>query len=254
VSRRVIGLLLLLAACRGSLSPLSNKIEVGKDPYVVFTADGEGGVGDLFASPLAGEARFQITFTRVDERHPALSPDGSMLIFVRSQLPGDTGELAVVVMNLLNGAERKIALPPGYRPDATAWSADGRQLLVRAAGTILAAPAPPVQGSFTAVDSTQRASADSEFAVLLGEPALAMVVPCASGTGVCARLADGSQATVAADGTSPTRWPGDSIAYLEGDVWTVRPLAGGKTRLLRWSHGPSGVRELTTFRGAAKRE
>ncbi|MEO8139520.1 MAG: hypothetical protein ABI742_07745, partial [Gemmatimonadota bacterium] len=65
--------LLLLVACRGSLSPLSNKIEVGKEPYIVFTADGEGGVGDLFASPLQGETQFQITFTRVDERLPALS-------------------------------------------------------------------------------------------------------------------------------------------------------------------------------------
>jgi hypothetical protein len=157
-------------------------------------------------------------------------------------------------MNLLNGAERRIALPAGFHPQATAWSADGSKLLVRGPAGILAAPAPPAQGAFAAVDGAERAAADSALAVLLGAPALAVAVPCASGAGVCARLADGSLATVAAQGSSPVRWPGDSIAYLEGDVWTVRPLAGGKTRLLRWTHGPSRVRELTTFRGAAKPE
>ena len=246
--------LLLLVACRGSLSPLSNKLEVGKEPYLVFTADGEGGVGDLFASPLQGETQFQITFTRVDERLPALSPDGSMLIFVRSRLPGDSGDVAVVAMNLLSGAERRFALPPGFRPEATAWSADGRLLYVRGGTALLAAPAPPAAGSFTPVGAADTAAADSALAVLLGEPALAIAVPCAAGAGVCARLASDSLATVAAEGAFPARWPGDSIAYLEHGEWTVRPLAGGKTRLLHWTRGPSRIRELTTFRGAARLE
>lgn len=246
--------LLLLIACRGSLSPLSNRIEVGKDPYLVFTADGEGGLGDLFASPLLGEAQFQITFTRVDERLPALSPDGSMLIFIRSRRPGETGEVALVAMNLLNGAERRMALPADLHPDATAWSADGRRLYVRDGTRIVTAPAPPERGTFAPITAADRAAADSALAVLLGEPPRAMAVPCAAGAGVCARLADGSLATVTAEGSSPARWPGDSIAYLERDGWTVRPLAGGKPRALRWVRGPSRVRELTTFRGAARKE
>lgn len=244
--------LLLLAGCRGSLSPLSNKIEVGKDPYLIFTADGEGGVGDLFASPLSGEKQFQVTFSRVDERLPALSPDGSMVIFVRSKFPGDTGEVSVVAMNLLNGAERQMPLPAGFHPEATAWSADAQHLYVRGAMGVLAAAAPPAQGAFVPVDSAGRSPADSALAVLLGDPPLAEVVPCASGAGVCARLGNDSLVTVAPEGSSPVQWPGDSIAYLEKDGWTVRPLAGGKTRVIHWLRPPGRIRELTTFRGAAR--
>ncbi|MEO8140665.1 MAG: hypothetical protein ABI742_13510, partial [Gemmatimonadota bacterium] len=198
--------------------------------------------------------QFQITFTRVDERLPALSPDGAMLMFVRSRLPGDNGDVSVVAMNLLSGAERRIALPAGFRPEATAWSADGRQLYLRGGAALLAAPAPPAAGNFTPVGAADTAAADSALAVLLGEPPLAVAVPCASGAGVCARLANDSLATVAAEGAAPTRWPGDSIAYLEHGGWTVRPLAGGKTRLLHWIRGPNRIRELTTFRGAAREE
>lgn len=252
--RRLAAGLLLLAGCRGTLSPLSNKIEVGKDPFMVFTADGEGGVGDLFASPLQGETQFQVTFSRVDERLPALSPDGSMVIFVRSRLPGDTGEVSIVAMNLLNGAERRMPLPAGFVAEATAWSADGLHLYVRAATGVFTAAAPPAPGVFAPVDPAQKIVADSALALLLGEPPLAEVAPCASGTGVCARLGNDSLVTVAAEGSQPVRWPGDSIAYLENGSWTVRPLAGGKTRVIHWLHGPSHIRELTTFRGAAKRE
>lgn len=251
MKRYALGLL-LLAGCRGSLSPLSNKIEVGKDPYMVFTADGEGGVGDLFASPLQGETQFQVTFSRVDERLPALSPDGSMLIFVRSKFPGDTGDVSVVVMNLLNGAERQMPLPAGFHPQATAWAADGQHLYLRGAAGVLAAAAPPARGTFEPVDPAGRSAADSALAVLLGDPPLAEVVPCPSGAGVCARLGNDSVVTVAEEGASPVQWPGDSIAYLEKDAWTVRPLAGGKTRVIHWLRPPSHIRELTTFRGAAK--
>jgi hypothetical protein len=253
VRRLALGLL-LLGGCRGSLSPLSNKIEVGKDPYMVFVADGEGGVGDLFASPLQGETQFQVTFSRVDERLPALSPDGSMVIFVRSRLPGVTAEVSVVAMNLLSGAERRMPLPAGFVPEATAWSADGLHIYVRGTTGVLAAAAPPAQGLFAAVDTVELRGADSALAVLLGDPPLAVVAACATGSGICARLGNDSLVTVAAGGEHPARWPGDSIVYLEQNAWTIRPLAGGKTRVLHWLHGPNRIRELTTFRGAAKRE
>ena len=103
----------LLAACSGSLSPLSNKVKVGQEAYVILVADGEDGLGDLFASSTGGGVAFQITFTRVDERLPALAPDGVSLAFVRARAPGDTSELHVAVMNLLNGTERSLDLPTG---------------------------------------------------------------------------------------------------------------------------------------------
>jgi WD40-like Beta Propeller Repeat len=244
----------LLGACRGSLSPLSNKIEVGRAAYVVFTADGEDGLGDLFASSIQGGTPFQITFTRVDERLPALSPDGSMLAFVRSRLPDDTGDVALVVMNLLNGAERRIALPAELRPEATAWSPDGRRLYLRATGQVFTVPAPPADPVVAPVAAAGRAAADSALAVLVGDPPLAEAVPCANGDGVCVRLGDGTIATVAADGSAPARWLGDSIAYREQGEWTVRPMEGGKLRLLQWTPAPQRVRDLTTFRGAPTTE
>jgi WD40-like Beta Propeller Repeat len=252
--RRTIAGLLLLAACRGSLSPLSNKIDVGREPYVIFTADGEDGLGDLFASSTQGGTPFQITFTRVDERLPALSPDGSMLAFVRSRLPDDTSAVSLVVMNLLSGAERLIALPVELHPDMTAWSPDGRRLYVRAGARVLSAPAPPAEAAATPVPAAERAAADSALAVLLGHPPLAEAVPCAGGSGVCARLADGTVATVAAGGSAPARWPGDSIVYLEQGEWIVRPMAGGRLRVLEWTPARQRVRDLTTFPGAAKPE
>ncbi|TFG50583.1 MAG: hypothetical protein E4H38_03320, partial [Gemmatimonadales bacterium] len=126
--RLVLAGLVLLAACRGTLSPLSNKVEIGQESYIVFAADGEDGVGDLFASSPGGGTAWQITFGRVDERLPALSPDGVMLAFDRGRLPGDTTTRSVVVMNLLNGAERQVVAPGVLRPSAIAWSADGERI------------------------------------------------------------------------------------------------------------------------------
>lgn len=251
--RRLLAGALLAAACRGSLSPLSNKIQVGKDAYVVFTADGEQGVGDLFASPLDGGTPYQITFSRVDERLPALSPDGSMLVFVRSRLPGDTADQGVVVMNLLNGAERRLALPAGSHPEATAWAPDGSRLYVRDGEAVLAAAAPPGTGSFAAVPAAERPAADSALAVLLGEPPLATAIPCPASHGVCVKLGGDSVVPVEEAAERPARWPGDSVVYLLHGVWTVRPMAGGKTRALQWNRELGNVRELTVFRGVATR-
>ncbi len=221
---------------------------------MVFTADGEDGLGDLFASSIQGGTPFQVTFTRVDERLPALSPDGSMLAFVRSRLPGDTSDVSLVVMNLLSGSERRIALPADLRPDATAWSPDGGHLYVRAPGQLLSTPAPPAEAVVAPVPASERAGADSALAVLLGDPPLAEAVPCPGGAGVCARLADGTIATVAADGSAPARWLGDSIVYLERGAWIVRPMGGGRLRALQWTPARQRVRDLTTFRGAPKPE
>jgi hypothetical protein len=59
---------------------------VGSESYVVFEAAGEDGQGDLYASPAAGGPSFPVTFSRAHETAPALSPDGTMLAYLR--LPG----------------------------------------------------------------------------------------------------------------------------------------------------------------------
>lgn len=246
---RWLPVLLLLAGCRGTLSPLSNKLEVGQEGYLVFTATGEDGLGDLFASALAGGTPYQVTFSRVEERLPALSPSGVLLAFARGRAPGDTSAATVSVMNLLNGGERKVGGPLPDAPRALAWSPDGVTLYARTGSAIVEAPAPPAAGDWRPIAADRQAAIDSMFQVPLGEPALGIATPCDSG-GVCIRLRDGSVAVISAAGTAPARWPGDTVLYREADgAWVVRPLGGGTARTLQWSRPLTGVRELTVFPG-----
>jgi hypothetical protein len=238
---------LLLVACRGSLSPLSNRLQVGQEPYVIFVADGESGAGDLFASGPGGGTVFQVTFTRVDERLPALSPDGTMLAFVRSLSPGSVARQVLVVMNLLNGAERQEELEAPF-PDAIAWSVDGRDLYVRSGDVLFQTAAPPRSLGIALVPAEVRAAAESALSVLLGDPPLAEAVPC-DGGGVCARFGDGTRQPITASGAEPARWMGDSIAYREERNWVIRPLAGGRPRTLRVSRDLGHLRSLTVFGG-----
>jgi WD40-like Beta Propeller Repeat len=239
--------LLVTAGCRGTLSPLSNRLKVGEEPYIVFVADGEDGKGDLFASPPDGGKAFQITFTRVDERAPALSPDGSILAFLRALRPGDTSGASVVLLNLLSGGERWVDAPAGAR--SLAWSSDGSMLLVRTGVGIERTAAPPGSLALEDVPASGQLQADSAFRVLLGDPPVGEVTPCSDGTGICARLLNGESLTLSSQGTAPIRWGTDSVAYLEGSSYVVRPLGGGRTRAVKWHSVPGHPRELTYFGG-----
>ena len=229
-----------ITACTGSLSPLSHKLKIGQEPYVVFTAEGEGDTGDLFASPVGGGAVYQVTFTRLNEHLPRLNPDGSMLAFVR----GDGAAAAVWVMNLINGAERRVTEPGGAEPEGLAWSPDSRTVYVKMATRVLAAAAPPASPSATVLEGLARGAGDSALAVLVGDPVAGEVVSC--GSGLCIGLGGESQPLDSA-GTEPLRWGGDSVAYRVGDEFVVRPLGGGMTRALRWSKRLEHPRELTYF-------
>jgi hypothetical protein len=250
VSRSLFPLIILLLGCRGSLSPLSNKLDIGEEAYLVFTADGEAGQGDLFASTPAGGTPYQVTFTRVDERLGALSPDGTMLAFVRARSPSDDRRW-LVVMNLLNGAERQTEVRD-IAPEATAWAPDGRKVYVRSGTTVLVTAAPPGSLELSEVIAPDRPAAESALAVLLGDPAVGVVVPCET-SGLCAEFPGDTPAVIAAAATSPVRWAGDSLAYLDNGEWTVRPFSGGRTRILRWNSLTGRPRDLTLFPGRARR-
>lgn len=239
--------LLVLSGCRGTLSPLSNRLKVGEEPYIVFAADGEDGKGDLFASRPEGGKAFQVTFTRLDERAAVLSPDGSVLAFLRAVAPGDTSGASVVLLNLLSGGERRVDAPPGVV--ALAWSSDGTTLLVRAARGILRTAAPPGPMALTPVPASHQAQSDSAFRVLLGDPPVGEAGPCADNAGVCARLVSGDSLTLSVAGTGPLRWGADSVAYLEAGGFVVRPLGGGRLRVANWTSPVRNARGLTYFRG-----
>ena len=248
------GALLVLAACRGTLSPLSNRVQVGQEAYVVVVADGEDGSGDLFASSTGGGTAWQITFTRVDERLPALSPDGISLAFVRSRAPDDTAAVHISVMNLLNGAERQVELSAGTRADQLAWSPDGSRIYLRSESQVLVSPAPPAPIAFAPVSAPGRLVADSAFVVLLGTPPTVAAESCVGGAGLCVRLGDGSVVPLAAGGSGPLRWSGDSVAYWDGGVCVVRPMSGGRTRAVTWDPPLAHPRQATMYPGSGVRD
>jgi hypothetical protein len=247
---RFAGALLLLAACEGGFLPLRGKIDVGRDPMVVFVG-GPAAAGDLYALPADGGRAIAITFSPVGEMHPAVAPDGGAVAFLRAASLGDSVPAGVWVLNLANGRERQIELPAtAGRPEELGWSNDGGWLVVRAGGQLYRAEPPPATETARPVAATERAAAESALAVLLGRPAFARVVPCEQAEALCVVGDTGAPALLAAGAREPARWGDDSVAYLEGDRLVVRPLGPGRTRRVRWTGVPVRPRQLSMFAGA----
>jgi len=192
----------------------------------VVVAEGEGGVGDLYALPPGGGVPLQITFSRVDESHPALTSDGSVIAFIRAGQKASTQPI-VVLMNLLNGAERKIELPAGAVPERISWSPDQTRIFVRSA-----------KGVFVIV--------------MLGDPAFAVAGVCRRGSGLCAE-SDSGESMIDSAGTDPVRWGPDSVAYMSHGELTVLSLSGGHTRDVRPSRVLPGIKQPTYAAGPGKR-
>ncbi len=231
------------------MSPVQNRLAPGQEPFAVFVATGEAGVGDLFAVRADGGTTFPITYTRVREMAPALSPLGTDVAFLREGVRDDRSSRRVIVMNLLNGGERVI--PVGnVPPDAVAWSDDASTLFIRAGDATLAAAAPPAEPGTRTLDPAEAGRADSAFAVFVGTPAFARVIDCPEG-GVCVEQPDGARNLFSADGRGPARWGSDSVGYFVGAAFFVRPLGPGRMRELRLTPPRLDPREMTFFPGPA---
>src|SRR5918996_1034344 len=160
---------LLVAACERGFLPLGGQFEIGRDPMVIFVGGDAAAGGDLYALRADGGPAIPITFSVVGETRPSLSADGGQVAFLRGGTLTDTLPASVWVLNLVNGAEEQVTLPLGAgRPQRVGWSADGATLVVRTAGGIYRAPAPPARGEAQAVAGPARAAAESSLAVLLG--------------------------------------------------------------------------------------
>jgi hypothetical protein len=167
-----------------------------------------------------------------------------MLAFDRGRLPGDTTTRSVVVMNLLNGAERQVVAPGVLRPSAIAWSADGERIVVRTASGVVVVPAPPASGEPVVADAED----NMRLAVMLGNPPEAEARICSGGVGVCVALQDGREVVLDSAAVSPAAWYGDSVAYARSGGWVIHPLVGGHTRLLEWDDPVVNPRSITRFR------
>ena len=243
----VAGLVLAAAlpACR--LTPLMNRVAVGEEPFLVVSGEGPDGARDLFAVPAAGGTAYRFTFTRHVESAPALDPGGTVAAFIR-QDTGPGAERRLVVMNLLNAAERDIELPAIEGPVTLGWTRDGGQVVIRIGGSILSTPAPPAAMVLSPADGAP--AADSALMTLLGEPVFARAHDCAGARGVCTVAGD-SAVVLAPSGHAPFRWGTDSIAWLEGDGVAVRPLGPGRGRMLR-IEGVRGLREASYSSGTPR--
>ncbi len=230
-----------LAGC--NLSPLQNRIAVGEDPYVVFVADGPDGSADIYAGVPAGGALSRITFTPVEESHPALTPSGEMIAFLRHPPPAAMATPRLVVMNLLNGAERELESSALAGPvEALTWESDGTAMLMRSAGMTWRIPFPRSRGAPQRLEGAERARADSALDVILGRPAFARAMPC-DGGGVCVVGPSGTPTQVGPAGRDPFRWGSDSLAWFEDDRVVVRPLGPGAPRLISWQDPPRNMRQ-----------
>lgn len=236
-----LALVLLLGTAGCNFSPLMNKIEIGQEPFVVVVGEGADGRADLFAVSAGGGAMTQLTYTTLLEVGPTLTPEGALLGFLRMRdtLAGTPRE--IVVMNLLNGSERRMDLPASAgQPQALGWSDDQTTLYVRTDRGRWALAAPPGDPSAREVAATD-AAADTALTLWLGRPRFARAIEC--GTGVCAVTARGDSAPLAPVGRDPMRWGNDSVAWFEGERLMVRSLGPGLSRRVEWSRAPSGVRD-----------
>ena len=244
----VAGVVLALGGCR--ISPLTNKISVGREPFVVLVGQDQADQTDLFAGSAGGGEMFQLTYTRDPERLPMLDPIGVQLAFLREDR---RGEVWLVVMNLFNTAERETSVPTAAGPvERVAWNHDGTRLYLRTGTGLFSTPAPPARLALAPLieGSSEAEAADSALSILLGDPPFAAVVSCPDGA-LCIRA--GTEDTpLTVDGRDPLRWTGDSVGYLVDQAVVVRPLGPGRSRRLEWSQMPTGIRQPTHFQPIAR--
>lgn len=244
--------LALLAA--GCVTPLSNRIDVGNEAFVVVVADGADGNVDLFAAPAEGGAFRQLTYSRVAEDVPRLGPTGTLLAFVRSGSeadgPGATGH--VVVMDLTRGTEIEGALPAeAGQVTRLGWTSSGDTLIARAGDGRWVAPiTTPLR--WTRAPGPAAPALDSLLAERLGDPPFATVAPCGTGSGLCLVTTRAEETPLDPRATDACRWGPDAVGYLVDGKIEVRPLGGGRLRQPTWTSTPAHLRHPTHHPGSPR--
>lgn len=232
-----------------TLPPLRGKAEVGKDAYAVFVGSGPGGT-DLYAFNAGTGETVAITFSPVSEASPVLSPDGATVAFLRFP-PSDSAraDATVWVLNLLGGGERELALPPGTaRAERIGWARGGDALYVATAdGTWRFSMPPGSQPS--RLETAERSAADSSFLVLLGDPVFARVEPCAAAPASLCVAGSDTASVLAPVGSDAARWGSDSVAFVREGAIEVRPLGGGRPRIVELTPPRRVTGGLTYFPG-----
>jgi len=218
---------------------------------VVAVGEGPDSLTDLYAAPAGGGRFIRLTFNRPEERFPRLSPDGSMVAFLRARSGAKGPPWSLVVLNLVGSAESAVPLPDGAgEPERLGWSRDSRSLVVSAGGFLIT-PAPPEEVELRPVSSDSLALADSLSRELLGEPPRGMIHECPNG-GPCVLAETGELTLLDSSATGAVRWGADSVGYFLPAGFEVRPLGGGRSRRPVWSGAPVRLRQLTHHPGTPR--
>jgi hypothetical protein len=229
-----------VAGC--GLSPIDHRIKLGEEPFIVFVGEGADHNTDLFTTTTDGGHVYQLTFTRVIERAPALAGGGRMVAFLRLRdtLPGTRRD--VVVMNLENGAEKIVPLPVSAGlARAIGWGADDHEIYIRTDSGFWQAEIPPSGAMAAAVAGADVRAATQATAAWLGQPPFAEAIPCA--TGICLIGPQHDTTVLNSTGSDPMRWGRDSVAWFEGHDVVIRPLGSGRARRIMLQNGPANPRE-----------
>ena len=236
-------LLLVLAGC--GVTPVTNKISPGEDPFVIAVAEGPDGATDLFAAQTGGGPFYRLTFSRPAEWAPRISPAGTAVAFMRARREGDSTEAELVVYDLVSGRERRGAVP-------SAAGAIGRLGWNRAGDTVYLGGNGSWQTALHPVDPTPvpdslRSRADSALDRLLGSPAFGRIDRCQGEA--CVVTPAGDTTRLGADVLEAIRWGPDSLALIRASGLEVRSLGGGRPRVPLWTSIPPGFRTPTYHPG-----
>ncbi|MES2304860.1 MAG: hypothetical protein V4558_05105 [Gemmatimonadota bacterium] len=241
--RTLAALALLLTAAACNLSPLRNRIKVGEEPIVVFVGEGVDGNTDLFVVPAGGGTIVQLTFTPLRESMPRINLRGDAVAFLRARDTLATSANEVILMNLLNGAERQLPVPDSAgRITMIAWGGSGNTLYVRSARGSWLLSTPPEPARAVAATGAEVARADSFFQLWVGTPPFAYITRCAGG-GICAQGPVVKATTLTTEGHDPLLWGTDSVAWFEGDGMVIRGIGPGTVRRMLWRHPPGHPRD-----------
>lgn len=209
---------------------------------MVFVGEGADGHTDLFTTTTGGGSVFQLTFTPVVERAPALAASGGMVAFLRSRDTLPETPRSIVIMNLQSGAERIVPLPTGAgAPRQLGWGRGDSVLYIVTTLGAWRAPMPP-RG-----DSASRATGGDSVAALrsmggwLGASRFAEAIACPSG--LCIIGPERDTTLLNPTGRDPMRWGDDSVAWFEGSTIVVRPLGPGRARRATLKDPPANPRE-----------
>jgi hypothetical protein len=227
-----------------NLTPLTNKIEVGEEAFVIAVGEGSDSMTDLFAVPAGSGTFARLTFNRAEERLPRLAPDGLRVAYLRRTQREASWSL--VVLNLLTNAEQSGMLPAAAgEPEGLGWSRNGRSIVLRARGYYTMTTVPG-GAALLLVDSALLRQADSATRELLGAAEEGIVRRC--GAELC--IAVGDSVTPLGPGiTGAVRWGPDSVGYFANGSFEVRPLGGGYPRRPAWKGLPSRLRDVTYHPG-----